>query len=392
MRKFELAFLIQSDLRRDELFEQREVGKELTEPLPEDKPDIMKLLPGGSLRVQSLILTLIFVLLLFYTLYFAKPFLLPIVLAILLSLLLGPVVRALKRIKIPEAVGAGLVILAVVATLIFGVVKLSEPASRWMAELPRTMKNVGLKLKTLREPMQKVNRAAKEVEKMTEIDQAKNQQVEVKEESLLETIIAEVSNLLTVTVMTLILLYFLLASGDLFLRKLIKVLSTWSDKKIAVEIARQTESHISVYLSTVTIINVVLGVAVAISLKLIGVPNPVLWGILAAVTNFVPYIGALFTAAILALVGVVTFESVTQALIAPAVFLFLTSVEGYFVTPMVLGKRFTLNPVMVFTSLLFWGWLWGIPGALLAVPMLATFKIFCDHIESLAAIGEFLSE
>lgn len=362
---------------------------------PEEiKPDISDLsrFLKGPLDVRSIVLTLILVLLLFYTLYFAKPFLLPIVLALLLDFLLRPFVRLLKKIKIPEAIGAALVIILLGTGVGYGISYLIEPASRWTAELPKTMRQVGEKLRVLRAPMEKMNRAAEEVEKMTEVDTRSQPKVEVKSTSLLETIISETSNFISITLMTVILLYFLLASGDLFLRKLIKVLPTLSDKKIAVEIARRTEDHISVYLATVTVINVVLGIVVAIAMHLIGMPNPVLWGVLATITNFVPYLGAIVTAAILALVGIVTFESNTQAIVAPVIFLTLTSIEGYFLTPMVLGKRFTLNPVMVFISLLLWGWLWGIAGALLAVPMLATLKILCDHIEPLAAIGEFLAE
>jgi len=188
------------------------------------------------------------------------------------------------------------------------------------------------------------------------------------------------------------LLYFLLAAGDLFLRKLIKVLPSLSDKKRAVEIARQIESDISAYLTTVTAINVVLGLAVWGIMALIGIPNPLLWGVLAMVTNYIPYLGAVVMLAILAMVGFLTFDDVGQALLAPGAFVGLNILESYILTPVVLGRRLTLNPVVIVLGLTFWGWLWGIAGALLAVPIMVVFKIFCDHSEPLAPIGEFLGD
>ena len=189
----------------------------------------------------------------------------------------------------------------------------------------------------------------------------------------------------------LVLLYFLLASGDLFLRKLIRTLPTLEDKKRAVDIARQLESDLSAYLSTVTLINLGLGVAVGVAMYLLGLPNPVLWGGLATILNFVPYLGAIVGILVIGLVAALTFDGVGQMLLPPLVYFLLTACEGYFVTPMILGRRLTLNPVMILLSLLFWGWLWGIAGAVLAVPMLAVVKILCDHLEPLHPLGEFLA-
>jgi predicted PurR-regulated permease PerM len=143
---------------------------------------------------------------------------------------------------------------------------------------------------------------------------------------------------------------------------------------------------------TVTVVNIVFGVAVGIAVKLQGMPNPVLWGVLAGLTNFIPYLGALIMAAILGLVALLHFETTAQAAMVPLVFLALNFLEGYLVTPRLIGQRLALNPVVVFTSVLFWGWVWGVMGALMAVPITASIKIVCDHIEGLAPIGEFLGE
>jgi predicted PurR-regulated permease PerM len=189
---------------------------------------------------------------------------------------------------------------------------------------------------------------------------------------------------------TLVLLYFLLAGGDLFLQKLIKVLPQLRDKKKAVSIARETEASISTYLVTVTLMNIGLGLTVAGVMYLLGMPNPLLWGAMAALAEFVPYLGATALVVVLTLAGLVTFDQVGQALLVPGAYLAVNVLQSQFIYPTILGQRLTLNPVAILVGLVFWWWIWGIPGAFLAVPLLATFKIFCDHIEALAPIGEFL--
>ncbi len=197
------------------------------------------------------------------------------------------------------------------------------------------------------------------------------------------------TSFLSEAVVVIVLLYFLLASGDLFLRKLIKVLPTFKDKKRAVEIAREIESNISTYLFTVTLINAGVGVAVGVGVWLLKMPNPVLWGVLACVLTYVPYLGALVGIGILGLAALLVFDDLGHALAVPGVYLVVSFLEGNFITPLVLGRRLTLNPVVIFVGLLFGFFLWGIPGALLAVPTLAVLKIVCDHVDTLTPIGEF---
>jgi predicted PurR-regulated permease PerM len=157
-----------------------------------------------------------------------------------------------------------------------------------------------------------------------------------------------------------------------------------------VQIARDTQAQISSYLLTTTLVNAAFGTAVGAALWLLGMPNPALWGVVAGVTNFIPILGALACTAILAAVALVHFDSLGQALLVPAVFQVLNIFEGYYFTPKLVGRQLSLNPVVVFTAVLFWGWIWGISGALLAIPVTATVKIACDHIEGLSPLGEFL--
>ena len=210
--------------------------------------------------------------------------------------------------------------------------------------------------------------------------------------SLSERLFGTTQSIATVGMEVLILLYFLLAAGDLFLQKLIKVLPQLKDKKRAVTIARETEAGVSAYLFTMTLLNIGEGVVVAVAMALLGVPNAVLWGVLAVVLEYVPYVGAFVLAGILALVGLSTFDTPFQALMVPGTYIVINFIQGNFLVPMVLGRKLTLNPVAIFIGLVFFWWIWGVPGAFLAVPILATFKIFCDHIETLQPIGEFLGK
>jgi len=342
--------------------------------------------------VRSIAITGLFVLALFYTLYFARSFILPILLAILLDFLLSPVVRALKRVRVPVPLGAGIVVLALVGSIGFGVYELTGPAQKWIATAPASVSRMQEKLRQLRRPIEQVSRTADRVAEATSANAGGAQQVVVKGPSLSSRLVGTTREILTGFVEVLLLLYFLLAVGDMFLQKLIKVLPQFRDKKKAVAIARDTEAAISTYLYTVTLINVGQGVAAGLGMMLVGMPNAPLWGALAGLLEFIPYVGSAAMTGMLLMAGLVTFDTTGHALLPAIVYLATNFIQSNVISPMVLGNRLTLNPVAIFIGLVFWLWIWGIPGAFIAVPLLATFKIFCDHIESLAPIGEFLGK
>lgn len=344
----------------------------------------------GLVRTRSLPLNILLLLAIFYTLYFGRALFLPIVLAVLLSFVFAPTVRAFKRIHIPEAAGAALVVAGLLSVFGLGIYNLSGPASEWLQKAPGVMGQIEGKIRVLKKPVEDVSEATKRVEEMTSVGQKNVRTVQVQQKPLASLILSETGEFLFGALSTFILLLFLLASGNLFLQKIVRTLPRLEDKKRAVEVAREMESEISTYLFTITLINAGLGATTALAMYFLGMPNPLLWGVMVALLNFVPYVGDIVSISVLAVVGLLTFDNIGHALAIPAVYYVLTATEGQLITPMILGRRFTLNPVVIFISLMFWGWLWGIPGALLAVPFLVTLKIFCDHIEPLSKFGEFL--
>ena len=188
------------------------------------------------------------------------------------------------------------------------------------------------------------------------------------------------------------LLLFLLASGTMFYEKMIGVLPTFSDKKRALTIAYDVEREVSHYLLTITMINMGFGLFIAVAMSIIGMPNPVLWGVAgAALLNFVPYIGAVAGIVMVGLVSLISFDAISYAVIPPLIYTLAAVLEGQFITPILLGRRLELNPVAIFIFVALWGWAWGIVGAIIAVPLLVAVKVFCDHFDGLTSFGEFLS-
>ncbi len=340
--------------------------------------------------VGSIALTGLFILALFYTIYFMRSILLPIVLALLLSYLLRPIVRGLARLKIPLPVGSALILIGLLAVVSSGISALATPTVTWLQKAPAGLTELQRKLSPVKRSVAQVTQATGEIEKLASTN-AEIKTVEVKRHPITEMFFMRTPEFIASAVVSLILLYFLLVYDQAFIAKLVKLLPTFSDKKTAVAIAHDIESQVSRYLFTITAINACLGLAVGTAVGLFGLRNPVMWGVMVALLNFVPYLGALTGIICMTIGATLSFDSLGYALIFPAVYLAFGTLEGSFITPWIMGRSLTLNPVIILLSLTFWGWMWGIVGIILAVPILAAFKIFCAHIKPMEPLAEFLS-
>jgi predicted PurR-regulated permease PerM len=356
-----------------------------------DIADLAQLFP--PLNVRSLALTGLFLLSVLATLKVASTFLIPLTLAILLNFVFASTIRALGRLRVPAPLGAALVLGCLIGAVTFGIYQLAVPARNWLTKLPETARDIEYKLKDVKQSMRAMTKAGQEVDRLTHMeDGEKTQKVEVRKPTLGETLLEPTQDFVISAGTVLILLFFLLASGDLFLRKLVAVLPRFEDKKAAVEITRQIEHDISGYLFSISMINVIFGAAIGVAMFFLGMPNPLLWGVMAGLLHFVPFLGAMVGIGVVTLVAAVTLEGLGAILLVPATYLALNLLEEYVAVPFVVGRRLLLNPVVLFIWLIFWGWLWGVPGALMAVPLLAIVKIICDHVQPLAPLAEFMEQ
>ena len=340
--------------------------------------------------VRSIALTGLFILAVFYTIYFMRSILLPIVLALLLSYLLRPLLRGLGRLKIPLPMGAALLLIGFFGVVGYAISVLAAPTAGWLQKAPAGFTELQHKLLPVKKSVAQVAQATGEIEKLAATS-AETKAVELKRHPIAEMLFMRTPEFIASAVLSLILLYFLLVYDQAFIAKLVKLLPTLSDKKTAVGIAHDIEAQISRYLFTVTAINVCLGAAVGAAVGLLGLRNPVMWGVMVALLNFVPYLGALTGIICMTIGATLSFDSLGYAFIFPAVYLSFGVLEGSFITPWIMGRSLTLNPVIILLSLTFWGWMWGIVGIILAVPILAAFKIFCAHIKPMEPLAEFLS-
>lgn len=356
--------------------------------------DLLRLEPSGRPRRSWPVgLTGLFVLACLYTLRAADDFLMPLAVGVMVYLLLVPLVRALKRIGLPEGIGAAVVVLGLVVSVALSLYALSWPAASWMARAPDGLRRVETKLRPVLRRVQKITQTAQQMEDLTTgAAPTAAREVQVKEPGIGAAFVGGMQSLVGGAAIVLTLVYFLLASGDTFLRKIVQTLPRLQDRKRAVGIVREMESQISSYLLLTTVINFTFGVVVAATLWMIGMPNPMLWGAVAAVTNFIPYLGGILATVVIGLAALLAFDDLWRALLVPTLFFLLNTVEGYVVTPTIMGRRFTLDPAVLFVGLLFWWFVWGTAGALLAVPMMAAFKIFCERVESLQRVAAFLGD
>lgn len=358
------------------------------------RPDGPATEPKSSLRELALrqgwisggVLTLIAL----YTLWFAKALLLPIFLALLFSILLRPLVRGLKnQLMVPESVGAAIVVVLLLALVGSALVQVAAPAGDWAARAPFLRAELKSKIGTLREPLDKAQEVADTVEEAASGSEPEKPSVVVEGPGLLQQLFAGAQTAAVSMLVVVVLVYFLLARGGSTAEQVLATVRDPERRAIWAGVLDDIQEHMARYLLTMAVINGVIGAMTALVMWALGMPSPLLWGVLAGLLNFIPYAGALVTLAVIGMVSILTFDHWLAIALPPMVFLVITGLEGQIISPMIIGRQLILNPVAVFVSILFWGWLWGLAGMLLAVPILASARIALTAVQphhSLAAL------
>jgi predicted PurR-regulated permease PerM len=352
---------------------------------PAEEPEEMPL-PSDP---KAVFLGGLFFLALLAAAYVAREVIMPLTFAVVLALLLQPALRLLERLRLPRTLAALLLIFALLGTIVGLGTAVSGPARSWAGKLPEGIPRLQEKLSFVREPVNTLQRFLQQVENFGGTE-SKNTAESAQGPTFLTRLFTGTRNFASGFFTTVLFLFFLLVSGDIFLQRFVEILPRFSSKRQVVEIDQQIERDISAYLVTITIMNAAVGIAVAMAMWLTGVGDPILWGTVAFLLNYVPILGPVLGVLIFLLAGLLTHDVLWQALLPAGLYLGIHLIEGETVTPMLVAKRFTLNPVLVIISFVFWFWLWGVPGAILSFPMLAMTKIVCDRVKSLAVFGHFL--
>jgi predicted PurR-regulated permease PerM len=340
--------------------------------------------------MSTALLAGIFTLMMFYTLYFTREIVMPVLFAGLLNFLLQPVMRLFGRLYVPRFVSAALLILVLFGSFALLFSSLAAPGATLIAKLPQMLPRIEDRLSVLKKPLDRLEQAEQELSKLAAPQANDAMAVVIQGSGLGNVLFASTRDFLTGLISTIIVLYFLLVSGDLFLRKLVEVLPRFRDKKRAVEISQEIQISISAYLVTISVMNVAVGIAVGNAAYFSGLGDPLLWGALAFLLNYIPVLGPLVGVVVFFLGGMLVFDTLWQAVLIAGAYLGIHVLEGEVITPMLVARRLTLNPVLVIISLLFWYWMWGFPGAIMSFPLLASIKIICDHVRPLMALGHFL--
>jgi predicted PurR-regulated permease PerM len=332
----------------------------------------------------------LFVLASMAALYVAEEVVLPVILAIVLKLLLQPFVRLLEDFRIPRAVGAVLSVLLVLLAFGGTISMLAGPAADWAGKLPEAIPKLKDSLSFLQDPIDAFQAMMKQIGGVTGEAGSSPAGPGMHPSNWVGALLSGSATVTSGMFTTLLVLFYLLVSGETFLRRMVEILPRFKDKRQAVELSLHIERDVSAYLLTVACINAIVGIATGCVMWACGVANPVLWGAVAFVLNFVPILGAMVGIVIFLMASVLSLGVTWWALLPVGLYFGIHLLEGEFATPMLLARRFTINPVALILSLIFWYWMWGVPGAILAVPLLAIVKIVCDDLRPLRAFGHLL--
>ena len=337
--------------------------------------------PAAGVGNHGLVLTVILLLLLVGALQVAASLLLPIAISLLLMFLLSPPVRWLRARGIPEGLAAAMVVFGAVGVFGASATLQADPAAEWLRDAPATVRKVEIRLRKLTRPLKGLQKTAEQLQQATTAPAGgQAPTVQVQSTGILAQIGSTTANAVASTLTVVFLTYFLLASGRLLRVKVTRMVGDSERRERLAEALGEIEGHMSRYLVLNTIISLFVGGATWGLLAVVGMPNPMLWGAVAFVLNYVPYIGALVTLALIVLSALVVFDDSQRVLIAGGGVFLINLLEGNLITPLVMGHKMPLNVVAIFVSLLFWGWVWGIPGAIIAVPLTVMIQVICAHV------------
>lgn len=351
--------------------------------------------------VRSIALTALTTIAVIWVLYVGQTLIVPLLVAVVISLVLGPVVNGLHRVRVPRSLGAALVLVLFCGTFGGTVYWLTEPATALVNDMPRVAQRVSAMMTRTTGgrtgAVADLQQAADELTRATDAparDRTGAQPVRIVEPpARLRDFVMTGSLMAGQILLVAFLVFFLLASGDLYKRKIVKLTgSSLSNKKISVQIVDEINDQLGVYLRTLALVCTLVGVATWLTYAWIGVPNAAAWGLLAAVANVVPYVGPTAVGIAASAVAMVHFDSVNMGLLVGGAQVVISSLEGFLLTPMLMSRSARMNPVAMFVGLLFWGWLWGMWGMVLAVPLLMAAKAVADRVEDFHAVGELLGE
>lgn len=359
----------------------RDMARGPSDPVPKRHPLIVPV-------------TGIFVILLIQALTVASGFLLPVTAAILGYFILNAPRRLLERLGVPAPAAAALFTFLIAATLVLGGMALASPITDFVRDIPALLDETLASLTGAGGPLEPFSVAAEATSEVIATDEAEPVQVEVVGQGagIASSVFATAPGLLSQIVFAVCLLFFLVASGDLFVQKAVQATDRFEDKRKTVLTIRTIERGLGNYLGSITLINAGLGLAIGTAMWLWGLPSPVLFGIMAAVLNFVPFVGAVIGASIAGVTGFVETGELWTGAMVLATYYALTSFEGQFVTPTLVGQRLRLNTTVVFLSVAFFAWVWSIMGMVVAVPMLIVIKVICDSIPRFRKVGLFLGD
>ncbi len=332
-----------------------------------------------------------FIILVIGCLYLASTVFIPLAAALLIGFALAPLQRPLVCKGVPAPLMAALALVALVSVVTLTVVAVSTPALEWVDRTPTVSSQLREKFRPVAVSFASLEQASNEVARLTAIDKKPSASAAAPSTPVMGRLLTGIQQIGVSLGLMLVLLYFLLAAGDMFKEKTVRLMPTFHDKRAVVSIISTIEREISSYLLTITGINIALGAVMGVSLYLLGMENALFWGTVVAVLNFIPYIGAVVGIALTTAAALLQFPDAERALLLPLIYFIVNGLEGSFITPSLLGRRFTINPIIMFFSVVIWTWLWGVPGALMAVPMTVVMNVIFSHIPSLNPLHEYIS-